>query len=64
MNNRANELPDTYNGILTGGLNNLLEVDSEARDYYLGLPKEKRDMLFTRQNDINTFDALRKAAEE
>ncbi len=56
--------PKIYNGIYTGGLNNLLEADFEAREYYLGLPKETRDMLYTMQNDINNFEALKNAAEK
>ncbi len=63
-NELTSGLPQEYNGSLIGGLNNLLEADLKAREYYLGLPKEVRDMLFTRQNEINSFEALKKAANE
>lgn len=63
-NGFLNELPREFDGILIGGLNNLLEIDTQAREYYQGLPKEVRDMLFTRQNEINSFEALKKAANE
>lgn len=55
--------PKVYNGIYTGGLNNLLEADAKAREYYLNLPKEKRDMIFAMEKDINNFEALKSAAE-
>ena len=68
MNNNMNYdthsgLPLNYNGIYVGGLNNLLEADPKAREYYLALPKEKRDMLFGMQENINSFEALRNAAD-
>lgn len=61
--NNDNGLPISYSGIYAGGLNNLLEADSKAREYYLSLPKETRDMLFNRRSDISSFEALRKAAD-
>lgn len=64
MVNSPNDLPLTYNGIYIGGLNNLLEEDAKAREYYLGLPKEARDMLFEKQNDINSFEALKNAVDK
>ncbi len=61
--NNDNGLPLNYNGIYAGGLNNLLEADPKAREYYLSLPKETRDMLFNRKSDISSFEALRNAAD-
>lgn len=56
-------LPKIYNETMVGGLNNLLEADTEAREYYMGLPKEKQDMLFENHSHISSFEALRKAVD-